>query len=282
MSRQIAFAIFSKVGFPMPAQSRPPAQEHTQVAFVKTQTKRTFEEVVRQIREMIYSGDLKTGDRLPGERDLALELGIGRPALREALRALEANGLVVQRKGRNGGAYIANGMIGAISENMSDLLRISSVTVDELFEVRLITQIGLVPLVCERATALDIEALRENVMEGERLYQSGQDRKRIDTNIEFHILFAKAAHNPVGEMVVRSLADSMRALTQRVGSIPTVNLFDDRMALVNAIAARDEAAAVAAIERILVSTRKMYRKLEAEQTAERKAIRTSGAFTDAD
>ena len=154
------------------------------IAFKKLHTKRTFEEVVAQVREMLFGGALKPGDRLPGERDLSVQLGIGRSALREALRALEASGLIILRKGKRGGAFISSGTPRVISENISDLLRLSSISVDQLFEVRLWIQTGLARAACQRATEEDIDRLRQNVHEGERLHARGLDLQRIEVNIE--------------------------------------------------------------------------------------------------
>jgi len=108
-----------------------------EAAFTRLNAKRTFEEVVTRIREMLFGGALKPGDRLPGERDLAAQLGIGRPAVREALRALESSGLITLRKGKTGGAFISKGKASVIAENMADMLRLSSISVDQFYELRL-------------------------------------------------------------------------------------------------------------------------------------------------
>lgn len=251
--------------------SRSKGDTATGVAFRNVRTKRTFEEVVAQVREMLFGGELKPGDRLPGERDLAVQLGVGRPALREALRALESSGLIVLRKGKTGGAFISNGKIGVISENMSDLLRLSTISVDQLFEVRLWIQVGLARTACQRATKEDIERLRENVMEGERLNAKGLDLKRIEVNIEFHNILAAATGNAVAVIVIRGLTDALKAMIQEVGSVPSSSLFEDRLNLVEALNKRDEDAAALAMERILKNAKQMYKRLEAKKLATRKA-----------
>lgn len=235
------------------------------MTFQRLHTKRTFEEVVAQVRDMLFRGALKQGDRLPGERDLSAQLGIGRPALREALRALEASGLIVLRKGKMGGAFISNGKTRVIAENMSDLLRLSSISVDELFEVRLWLQVGLARAACQRATKADIERLRQNVVEGERLHVLGFDLKRTEVNIEFHNILAEATKNTVAQIVVRGLTDGLKALIEDVGTYAIPSLFEDRFRLVSALERRDEEAAAAAMERILTSTRPTYKRLEAQK-----------------
>ena len=72
--------------------------------FNQIHTSRNFEEVTAQIRRMLVAGDLKPGDRLPAERDLAVQLGVSRNSVREAFRALEIGGLIRLQKGASGGA----------------------------------------------------------------------------------------------------------------------------------------------------------------------------------
>jgi GntR family transcriptional regulator, transcriptional repressor for pyruvate dehydrogenase complex len=244
------------------------------VTFKKLHTRRTYEEVVAQVRELLFDGTLKPGDRLPGERDLSVQLGIGRPALREALRALEATGLIILRKGKTGGAFISNGKARVIAENMSDLLRLSTISVDQLFEVRLWVQTGLARAACRRATKGDIERLRQNVLEGESLHARGLSRQRIEVNVEFHNILAEATRNPVAQIVIRGLTDALKALSHEVGSYPIPSLFDDRLGLVDALEKKDEDAAAAAMERILESTKPLYKRLEAQKLA---AIRSGSA-----
>ena len=67
--------------------------------FQPVRTRRGFEAVCDRIREQLMSGELKPGDQLPGERELAERFGIGRAAARDALRSLEVSGVVEARKG---------------------------------------------------------------------------------------------------------------------------------------------------------------------------------------
>src|SRR5215831_10481200 len=84
--------------------SLPMTNEHATLPFAPIHTRRTFEEICERIRDRLASGDLRPGDKLPAERDLAQQLGVGRNALREALRSLEISGILELRKGVKGGA----------------------------------------------------------------------------------------------------------------------------------------------------------------------------------
>ena len=75
--------------------------------FSKLSSGRSFDGVAREIRTLIQNGQLRDGDRLPAERDLAAQLGVGRGTVREALRGLENAGLVAMKNGVAGGAFMA-------------------------------------------------------------------------------------------------------------------------------------------------------------------------------
>ncbi len=147
---------------------------------------------------------------------------------------------------------------------MSDLLRLGSISVEELFEARLWIQSALVRAACARATDSDLRALRENVALGEALHKAGRSEDRISVNIEFHTLLATATHNPVAIMVVRGLTDALRNLIRQVGSDPAPSLFSARRRLVDALETRDEDAAATAIQKILKTTMQSYQRLAAQ------------------
>lgn len=240
--------------------SRAPSTAPTH--FREVRTPRTFEGVVAQVRELLLGGSLKPGDRLPPERELAVQLGIGRSALREALRAMEVGGLVVLKKGKAGGAFISSGSPSVVSDSMSDMLRLSSVTVEDLFEMRSWIQAGLVRAACQRGTTEQFERMRASVAETKRLHEMGNAMRRRLVGVEFHNILAEATCNPVAMMVMRALTDSMTYLSTDLGSYPIPSYFRDRLRLVDALAARDEQAAEKAMTRILKGTLQLYRRLE--------------------
>src|SRR3954471_9329941 len=88
---------------------RQAVSEHTPTipAFVPAQRVRSFDHIVGQIRDAISSGGILPGERLPSERDLGVAFGVSRTTLREALRALEAQGVIEIRTGSRGGAFVA-------------------------------------------------------------------------------------------------------------------------------------------------------------------------------
>jgi GntR family transcriptional repressor for pyruvate dehydrogenase complex len=234
--------------------------------FKRVNTRRTFEEVTEQVRDLLLGGTLGPGDRLPAERELAKMLGVGRPALREALRGLEATGLIELRKGKFGGAFVCKGKPDIVSARMSDMLRLGNVSIEELFEVRVWIETGMVRAACAHRTTDDLTALGDNVRLAEEKHLQGRYDERTAANIDFHRLLARAAHNPVAELIIQGLAKALHGLISRFGSGISRSNFRYRHDLIEALRKRDERAAVLAISRVIKSAEQMYLRL-AEQHA---------------
>lgn len=117
---------------------------------------RLSQEIIAQICQMIRHGRLQAGDRLPSERELAEQIGVSRPSLREALRALEIAGLVETRHG--GGTYVRDLLSGPIS-SLALVLDASGDMVGDLWEVRTIFEPPIAALAALRATPEDIDLL---------------------------------------------------------------------------------------------------------------------------
>jgi len=94
------------------------------IIFDPIPTRRIFEEIVGQIRQRIYDGELKPGDRLPGERDLAIQFGVGLTVVREALRTLEEGGLVQIKKGSDGGAFVKKADSSVATRSLTTLIHL--------------------------------------------------------------------------------------------------------------------------------------------------------------
>ena len=131
--------------------------------------------IVDQIRLLIRDGQLTAGDRLPSERELGERFGVSRVTVREALRGLEANGLVTIKVGANGGAFVTAPTSARVGEGISDLLSLSVVTPAQVTEARQVFELGIVPLVCERADDEDIAELLEICDRAEAALESARD-----------------------------------------------------------------------------------------------------------
>lgn len=170
--------------------------------------------IVDQIRLLIRDGELVAGDRLPSERELGERFGVSRVTVREALRGLEANGLVVIRVGAHGGAFVTAPTSAWLGEGLSDLLTLSVLTPAEVTEARQVMELAIVPLVCERADETDIAELLEICDRAEALLHTGEEYP-VSISAEFHSRVAQATHNPALAMFAQTFHGPMLASLHR-------------------------------------------------------------------
>jgi DNA-binding FadR family transcriptional regulator len=165
-------------------------------------TNRMSEAIVEQIRALIRADRLRPGDRLPSERDLGERMGVSRVTVREALRVLEAGGLVEIRVGAKGGAFVTVPSSAKIGTGLADLITLSPLTAPEVTEARQVFEVGMLPLVVERATEQDIAELRAMVKEHQAALRAGEYGMAMSA--AFHVRLAAATHNAAVEVLVRS------------------------------------------------------------------------------
>ncbi|MGH3662132.1 MAG: FadR/GntR family transcriptional regulator [Micromonosporaceae bacterium] len=170
--------------------------------FRRVDLNRASQVIVDQVRMLIRDGKLKPGDRLPSERDLCERFGVSRVTVREALRVLEASGLVQIRVGARGGAFVTAPTNERVGKGLADLLTLSPLTSSEVTEARMVFELGIIPLVVERATAEDIDVLRTLVEEGRQALEA--DAYTMEMSAAFHIRLAACTHNTAIEMLVQS------------------------------------------------------------------------------
>src|SRR6476659_5022079 len=119
----------------------------------------TAEEVVTQLREMIHRGELRSGDRLPPERDLAKLLGVSRPTLRAAIRSLAAVGVLESKQGA--GTFVVKSEASPVldSSSLSVMASLHRFTAEEMFEARGALEMAIAGLAAERATGDQLASL---------------------------------------------------------------------------------------------------------------------------
>jgi DNA-binding FadR family transcriptional regulator len=170
--------------------------------------------IADQIRAAIVGGRLGTGDRLPPERELAEQFGVSRVTVRDALRALEATGLVKVRVGAHGGAFVTAPTSALVAQAMSDMMAMAAVTPDEVVEARLVVELGTVTLACQRATEDDLEQLR-GLCDHAREQLAAKKYTR-ELSWRFHALVAHAAHNGAVEGLAHSFRTTLSLHPLRV------------------------------------------------------------------
>jgi GntR family transcriptional repressor for pyruvate dehydrogenase complex len=171
------------------AQARP--------SFTPARRLRSLDDVFRQIRDAIVAGQVAEGDRLPNERDLAERFGVGRPTVREALRSLEALGIVEIRPGRTGGAYAVRPSEATLGSALSTLVSLRGANPQELAEFRLSFEADNAWWAAKRADGADVTALKELVSETRRLLKeiTGDWTPLTEADARWHEALAVATKN---------------------------------------------------------------------------------------
>jgi GntR family transcriptional regulator, transcriptional repressor for pyruvate dehydrogenase complex len=218
---------------------------------------RAFDTICQKIRDLLAAGTLKPGDKLPAERQLAEQFGVGRSALREALRTLEATGVLTLKKGAYGGAFIREGDPSRVTQVIQDLLHLGSISLENLTEARVLIQDVVVRLACKRATAADLAALDKNIELAAKLSAEKRYNERLEASMRFYQLLAAAAHNPVLSITVDAMADILlsilRILISTGVSKPRADLIERRRAFMAKLRARDADGAAAEMKDHLIS-----------------------------
>jgi DNA-binding FadR family transcriptional regulator len=160
------------------------------MAFTPVRAVRASSDVIAQLREAIFKGQYKPGDRLPTEREMARQFGVSRVTVRDALRALEAAGLIQVRVGGQGGPYVAEPDVAQLAESLGTHMHMRGSTFRELAEARLALETTACRLAAERATDEDLAELRAAI-DGPMAPSPDPAAKSLD----FHTALVRAAHN---------------------------------------------------------------------------------------
>ena len=224
--------------------------------FVPIVSRRLYQQVADRIRRQIHSGAIAVGNRLPAEKDLAQQLGVSRPTVREALIALEIAGLVEIRTGS--GSYIC------------DSKKVVPATLDvgpsplELLHARLLIEGEVAAEAAIRATDQDLAAIEGAVEDMRRIMETGDHAHAADRN--FHVLIATASSNRVLADLVSNLWQGMFSpifykLSERTGLLANQGrAFAEHKSILAALQTHDAIGARAAMRCHLKSVEKVLMK----------------------
>lgn len=176
----------------------------------------TADSVVRSTAEDILSGRLAAGAKLPSERELAQQYGVGRPLIREALRSLAEMGLIETQPAR--GTFVRAVDDPASHRQGGIAIRRRGVTAHQLSEARILLETSGARYAAERRTDEDLARLRNAL---ERV-DASTSMQHVADDLGFHLEVAAAAHNPVLEMMLESIAVPTAALMVRSVGDPEV------------------------------------------------------------
>lgn len=201
------------------------------------------DEIVEQIVGLISRQELKPGDRLPPERDLCRQFGVGRTTLREALRSLGTLGIVEGRVGE--GTFVSADSSRQLEKSLQWGLLLDEKGIDDLVETRLMLECRTAEAAAERATAEDVDRIRHAVT---ALEASLRDQERfLEADLEFHLAIASASQNRIlasmlnltrnylQRWIVQSLDDPTRPEGERRARLS----LDEHRAILSAIESGD-------------------------------------------
>ena len=164
---------------------------------------RIHEEVVTQVRTLIRQGRLKAGDQLPSERELAETFKVSRTSVREALRALEAQGLIISRTGM--GNFVADLNVESLVAPLAKLLIEEKDALADVFEMRKLIEPRIAYLAAQRATRRDIERMKEILQTQSEAV--GRGETGLEADAELHFTIGQATQNQALKKLVSGLME---------------------------------------------------------------------------
>ncbi|TCS83586.1 FadR/GntR family transcriptional regulator [Tepidibacillus fermentans] len=173
-----------------------------------TKNRKLYQEVLVQINEIIKEDDLKVGDRLPSERELAERLNVGRSSVREALRALELLGLISTRHGE--GTFIEESTSHHLVEILAFFILRDQKSKKDLLEMRKIIELDAVRLAAERMKKEQIQKIERLLDKTEQRIKSGL--LPVQEDFLFHQYIALATNNYLLYRIWRSIIDFGRTI----------------------------------------------------------------------
>ena len=209
-------------------------------------TSRLYELIVQQVEESILKGQLKPGDQLPPERELAQHFGVSRTAVREAVKTLREKGLVEAYSGR--GTFVTSGSSQSMRQSLDLISRISQQEGSvHLAELRTILEPEIAALAASRIEDQLLTTMRDAVSAMDRGLQDPD--AYIEADLDFHLALAEAVENPLILSLLDSIVGLLRDQRRRIFNVdggPERGQFHHKRILA-AIERRDADAARAAM-----------------------------------
>ncbi len=221
------------------------------------------DQVFEQLKELIFRGKLKPGDKLTPEREMAISMDVSRTTIRNAINRLVTMGLVEHKQGR--GTFVAV-PDPADGNPFAAVMTTPDATIYDLLEVRMALECMAASLAAERASRADISAMEQSLDEMEKEVKAGRLGTQADTS--FHMAIAYATNNPLHIQVMKNFHDyllhgimeSLHSLYEVPGNIQSI--LDQHKTIINAIKNRDPAAAYQAMHKHIKFVRDFFKSRE--------------------
>ncbi len=207
--------------------------------FIPAKSNRISSNIVDQIRKAILSGDLKPGDRLPSEKELSQQFGVSKASLREAIRALEALGLLEVRQGMAGGAFVIEVDLETARSNLFNYIFFQNPSIQEFTELRSFIEPAAAEIAARKAMPKDIQELEQNLKRTRKKLDAGPFYYDLDT--QFHHRIASITGNRLVCFVIDSLKNAIVniKLELELDRAFSVKVFEAHERIVEALRNRD-------------------------------------------
>jgi GntR family transcriptional repressor for pyruvate dehydrogenase complex len=176
--------------------------------------RRLSEFVEASIKDVIVTGQIEVGNKLPSEKEIGRQFGVSVVTVREAIRGLEALGIVRKKRGRGGGIFVTRAESHIVKDAVQLFLSSGKFTAKHLNEVRRIVEPATVQLAASKITPDELAEIEANIKYCENRIEkrkhafSSSDFWAIEErNVEFHRLIAEATHNPILALTVDYVED---------------------------------------------------------------------------
>ena len=227
-----------------PSSPRPPILASLSAIAVE----RPADLILRQLRDLVGAGALKPGDRLPAERELAAQFGVGRSHVRDALRRLEFYGILQTLP--QSGTVVSRLGVAALEGMISNVLSLDRDDISALSETRMALEVETARRAAERATRADVRSIKAAELAFRTRALAGDPALQED--LAFHLAIAQAAHNAVLASLVGLIAPDILRLNGEHKTCSRARLpivADEHHRVVVAIEAHDPDAAAVAMAR---------------------------------
>lgn len=173
---------------------------------------RISDKIIVVLEQAVLDGSLKLGDKLPTEERIAAQFKVSKVAVREALREMEARGLIRKVRGMYGGNFVSAPDVKRVGDSLISCFQFGTLTKDEIIDFRQTLEPVLIKKAARLRTADDLSEMKANIEACER--DLAQGRTHVATHIAFHILIAKACQNRLFVTVMEAIAEIFEGIAK--------------------------------------------------------------------
>jgi len=232
----------------------------SQYAFSNVKRISTVERIVENLINLIKKRSLHVGDKLPSERQLCEIIGVSRPILREALKALQVMNIIDIRQGA--GAYVKSLEPEDVVEHLDIVFHLDSSLYRDLYEARKVLEAALAGMAAQNISESEIEAITENVRQA--AINIGDEQIFLERDLELHEMIMRAAGNRVIPIFMQSINKLSMLLRKQSNNQPFIrkNTMRDHKLIIKALKSRSPAGAARAMEQHIANVEKAFLRAE--------------------